>query len=393
VHILYVIDSLGSGGAQRQAVELAIELHRAHGVRAEFAVYRHDDFYGPLLREAGIPVQRIEKSGKYDLRFPWRLRRWVREQRPDVVHAFLLLPSLWARLAVRGLGDADRPPLIASERGSLIAETRVGAALQRFVYGGSDAVTVNAVAAGHAIVRELGVPAARVRYLPNGIDLERWDREARGPCPFELEPGRFQLALVGGLRPEKNHRLVLEALERLGRERVANWRVWFVGGESFTAAFAQGVRDAIVRQGLDSVVRIAPPTPAIAALMRRLDAVLLPSAHEGFPNVALEAMASGVPVIASGVGDVPNMIESGRTGFVLERLSAECLAAAMAQLHDLGAAARRAIGARARADVEARFRMGAVAREYLALYGEVLEARAAGRSVSSRTGERPGFAP
>ena len=77
MHVAFVIDSLGSGGAQRQAVEVAVRLHRDSGARVSFAVYRDVGFFRPRLDDAGIAVHLLPKGGPLDLGFPRRLRAWV----------------------------------------------------------------------------------------------------------------------------------------------------------------------------------------------------------------------------------------------------------------------------------------------------------------------------
>jgi len=367
VHLVYAIDSLGSGGAQRQAVELAVHLKRGWNVRVVLAVYREMDFHGDRLRAAEIPVVRLPKAGQIDPRFPLRVRDWLREQRPGVVHAFLPMPSLWFSLGVC-LARRDRPAFVAGERSAVEGFSWPHDLARRVAYPLADAVTANSRAAAGALAGRLGIDAARVHYLPNGLDLEAWDAEAEEEPPLELEPERFHLALVGGMRPVKNHAVVLEALERLGPERTRGWRIWFIGGEAGEPDYATRMRAQIERRGLAEIVRVVPPVRRMAALMRRLDGVLLPSLHEGFPNVVLEAMASRVPVVASAVGDVPDMLESGRTGFVLERNEATCLAAALAELAALPPDRRAELGRRARDVVEQRYAMPVVAARYLELY-------------------------
>lgn len=371
MHLVYAIDSLISGGAQRQAVELAVRLCGERDLRVGFLVYREHDFFGGRLRGAGIPVARVPRRGRYDPGFPRRLRRWLRQSGADLVHAFLPWPSLWCTLAVRGMRPAERPRLIAAERSSLVATSLREAVLQRLVYRSSDAVTANAESVAEELHRKLGIARERIHYLPNGIDLDAWDRAARAEPPLALERDRFQLALIGGLRREKNHALVLAALARLPRERIARWRVWFIGDETGGRGDARRIRREIEERRLGDVVRIVPPTPRIAAVMARLDGVLLPSDFEGFPNAALEAMASRVAVIATPVGDVPNLIEDGVSGYLLPRLDAAALAEAMARLEVCGVAGRAALGERARARVADRFDMASVARRHLALYREI----------------------
>lgn len=368
MHLVYGIDHVGSGGAQRQVVELAAHLQGERHLRVSILAYGEQDFLAERLRTANVPIVVVRKRTKIDPGLPFRIRRWLRDQRADVVHAFMPWPAFWFYLAVRGMSPAERPRFIAAERSSLAAAPLLMRLGQSLSYRGSDAMTANSECEAAEIERRFGIARERIHYLPNGIDLAEWDRAASAECPLPLEQGAFNLALVGGLRPEKNHELVLAALDRLGPERTRGWRVWFIGPASGGRATARSIREQIARRGLGEMVRIEPSTPQIAAVISRLDGVLLPSDFEGFPNVALEAMASRVPVIATAVGDVPNLIEDGETGFLLPRLDVESLARAMQHLHDLGAERRAAIGTRARAVVERSYDMPDVARRYLALY-------------------------
>lgn len=375
MHLAYAIDNLGSGGAQRQSVELACHLRREAGVEVSFLVYRDLAFHAQRLREAGIPVFLLRKRGQLDPWFPVRVRQWLEGHPVDAIHAFLPMPCLWYFLGSRMLRKEVRPGFVAAERSAMEGASWPYDWARRLVYKHSDAVTVNAQRMVGELEAHLGVRRERIHFLPNGIDLAAWDLEASEPCPLELEAGRFHLALVGGLRREKNHSLVLDALEILGPEATRDWRVWFVGEETGEAGYAQGIRAEIERRDLAGRVRVVPPVRGIAALMSRLDGVLLPSAFEGFPNVVLEAMASRTPVIASSVGEVPNLIEHGRTGFLLDRADAKSLASALAALYALPGSARSALGARAREVVEARYAMAVVASRYLELYREVSRGR------------------
>jgi glycosyltransferase involved in cell wall biosynthesis len=145
-----------------------------------------------------------------------------------------------------------------------------------------------------------------------------------------------------------------------------------VGAETGGQSFAEAIQADIQRRGLGAVVRCVPPTKGIAALFRRLDGLVLPSRHEGFPNVLLEAMASRLPSIATRVGDVGSMLEDGATGFVVDPGDADGLARALVRLRAMSPAERAAMGKQARAVVEARYRMEQVAEQHLELYRRLL---------------------
>jgi glycosyltransferase involved in cell wall biosynthesis len=374
LHVLFLLDGLFPGGAQRQAVEIGRWLHDAAGLRVTFVVYHEGDFFGPRLAELGIPVLRLQKRQGFDPALVLRLRRVLREQAPDVMHAFLPPACLYGFLASRLIRHRERPSFVSAERSALRGAGSPGLAIERLVYPRSDAVTTNAACVAEEIRTRLHVDPRKVHYIPNGIDLAAWDRQAAQECPFELGPG-FHIALVGGLRAEKNHPVLLQALTQLTPAERAGLHVWFIGGEGGARDAAEGIREAIAREGLGEIVRMVPATTGIAAVMRRLDALVLPSAYEGFPNVLLEAMASQLPAIASRVGDVPSMLEEGCTGFGVAPGDAAALAAALRRLRALSPEARRRMGARGRAVVEERYRLDVVGEQLRALYEALHAAR------------------
>jgi glycosyltransferase involved in cell wall biosynthesis len=221
----------------------------------------------------------------------------------------------------------------------------------------------------------LGVPRERVHYLPNGIDLDAWDRARRAPCPIALEPGAFHVGCVGRLEPQKNHALLIEALGRIGAERLRDWRVWLVGGATGDPAYAARLLAEIERRGLAGVVRLVEPQREIAALLERFDLLVLPSRYEGFPNVLLEAMACGLPVVATAVGDVPNLLRSGEAGRMVAPGDADALARELVEMRARPEAERRRMGQAARAVVEERYRIETVAAQHLDFYARQLAAQ------------------
>jgi glycosyltransferase involved in cell wall biosynthesis len=377
VRLVLAIDHLGSGGAQRQLCEIAYHLHQHRGVHTHVLVYHDVDFFAERLREADVPVTCIRKRAKLDPTLPPRMARFFAREEPDVVHAFMLAPGLWSLLASRLLLHR-RPAFVAAERLDRIATNATQGALQRLLYGAADGVTVNAAPVLGDIQRRLGIPRERLFHVPNGIDLAAWDRACADPCPLELEKGVFHLALVGRLEPQKDHELLIQALARLGPDIVASWRVWLVGAASGEAAYVERIREAVRAHDLGEVVRFVPPLSDLAALVSRLDGLVLPSRYEGFPNVILEAMAARVPSVATRVGEVPYLLDDGRTGFTVPAGDAEALANALQRLAALGPCERRAMGERARAVVEERYTLATVADAYLDVYLHVSGARTRG---------------
>jgi glycosyltransferase involved in cell wall biosynthesis len=128
----------------------------------------------------------------------------------------------------------------------------------------------------------------------------------------------------------------------------------------------------IRERSLSSIIEILPPQRQIAAVLGKLDALVLPSTHEGFPNVVLEAMASGIPVLATRVGDVANLIDEGRSGFIVPVDDEITLSERLLELCQLGVQERRSMGARGRRIVEERFQLEPIATQYFNLYQELI---------------------
>ncbi len=368
MRITFVIDSLGSGGAQRQLVELAICLKVSGAAEPTVVQYYADDFFAGRLEDAGVPRIVVPRSKSLDIAFPLRLRRAIVRSRPDVVHAFLLTPAFWAWLALRGETGVT---FVAAERNSRIATSMTETLLQRWVYRHANAVTVNAEPVAEAIASRLAVPADRIHYLPNGIDVERWDASSQDPLPFDVSGDGVHLAMIGGLRPQKNHGLLLRALTRLDAATREKLSVWCVGDHTSGDAYARGIHDLAASLELGDTVRFRPATQALAPLLGRMDGLVLSSAWEGFPNVVLEAMTSSLPVIATRVGNVGALVLPGETGWLVEPEAEEEMAAAIKGLVGLRPERRREMGAVARAFVEERFSLAAVTAAHADFYAQV----------------------
>ncbi|MDJ0788665.1 MAG: glycosyltransferase [Myxococcota bacterium] len=373
--IVFAIDHLGPGGAQRQAVELAIALRHRLGVDARLVTYHPHDHYGERLAEAGVERELLPRRGRLDLRFPSRLADSYRRTGTDVVHAFMPGPALWSALAVRRMG-ADRPLLLAGERTGRLASERGKGLAEAVSYRLADAVTANARPMLDTLAKS-GIRRDRLHYLPNGIDVEAWDEASRRPCPVALDPAHWNLALVGSLHPQKNHETLIDALAAVPAERRQRWRLSCFGAATAGEAFAAGLRQRVAERGLADVVSFHDPVKDVPALMSRLSALVMPSRWEGFPNVLLEAMTSGLPSVVTPVGDVPSIIEPGETSLLVEDPEdVPALTRALIELDEMGPEARERMGRAARARVEERYRVEVVARQHLDLYRELLGRRA-----------------
>jgi glycosyltransferase involved in cell wall biosynthesis len=241
--------------------------------------------------------------------------RLHRRARFDLIDAHFVYPE---GLAAVLLGMVLRVPVVVTLRGMLplLMPFRLRRPQLRFALERAARIVAVAGSLKQDAVR-LGIPAERVRVIENGVDADLFRpldrREARRSLGLP-EEGPL-LVSVGTLAPRKGFHLVMEAMSRLA-DRFPDLRFAIVGGAGAEGAMEKGLRDIAARLGLaDRVVFAGPRQRAeLAAWYSAADAFVLASAHEGCPNVVLEALSCGTPVVATPVGNVPELVpaEAGR---------------------------------------------------------------------------------
>jgi len=237
-------------------------------------------------------------------------------------------------------------PLVITARGSdvnLIAQHRLPRRLMRWAAQRASAcVGVSAALAQR--LKDLGAPPSRVHVLRNGVDTERFTPQADARQALGVA-GEPLILSVGNLLPVKRHGLVIEALA-LVRQTHPGAALAIVGGGPLHAELTAQA----AALGLANAVRLVGPVPqaVLARWYAAADLLVLASSREGWPNVLLEAMACGTPVLASGVGGVPEIVTSPSVGafgtFNTPIELAEALSKALAQPFDREATRRHALG-------------------------------------------------
>lgn len=332
--VLVVIDTLRTGGAERLLVTFARRA-RGLGVRLTVATLRPPPPDGVLdaLTGAGTRVVVVPTRWRRSLADPRRpvtLRGLAAGH--DVVHTHLRTAHLLGVPAAR----AARRPVIATlhnvpSPGGGLRDRLEAATLRR-----ADVVTAvsSTVADGHR--RRLGfTPEVIANPVP---DLAR----GGGPAPVR-PPDRPLVVSVGRLHPQKGFDVLIDAVARLARDGRAPL-VWIMG----TGAEHRTLASRIGRAGLDGVIRLVGHRDDVPAVVAAADLFVLPSRWEGLPLALLEAVAVGTPVVATGVGEVPRLLDSG-SAWLVPPGDPESLARAVAEaLSDPGEAARRAARARDR---------------------------------------------
>lgn len=326
--ILCLIDSLGSGGAQRQLATLAAGFKkRGHEVR--FLTYLKDDHFLPLLKSAGISRNVIPKCS-YGQRL-FAIRRVLRKSWQDVVLAFLEGPCLYAELA--------RIPrqnwgLVAGERLAAPKITGVAGRWLRQAHRFADAVITNSHT--NRIMLESSLPFLKPKLatIYNIVDPGLLRTPLATPiAEGQIRTNALKIVVAASYQEKKNMLGVAKALLCL-RQCKSHSKVvvdWFGSMPSDRTAFDNAER-FICENGLGNLIRLFPPTEDIAREFSQSDAVGLFSFYEGLPNAVCEGMACGKPILLSNVCDAGKLVVDGKNGFLCDPFSPESIAHAINRL-------------------------------------------------------------
>ncbi|HZT88892.1 MAG TPA: glycosyltransferase [Stellaceae bacterium] len=366
--VMHIITGLDIGGAERMLAQLAVRADRGRLSQVVVSMMG-EGAIGRRLAGSGVTVETLGmRRGMPDPRGLARLFRILHRYRPDIVQTWLYHADFLG-LVARQLGAAPR--LLWNVRCS----ESVGAAWVRSVLARCsrmpDAVVVNSLV-GQRYHQRLGYRPRRWAHIPNGFDTAvlRPDPKARRRLRAELRLDDDMLAIGMPARyhPMKDHATFLAAAALLARRR-GDIRFLLIG-EGIDAS-NRPLNAAIAAHGLADCVRLLGARADMACLYNALDVVTLSSAFgEGFPNVLGEAMACGVPCVATQSGDARALV--GDAGLVVPPRDAAALAQAWERLSTLGPDERRALGKRGRERIMRDYELSVIVGRYEGLYDEIL---------------------
>ena len=335
VRVMIVIHGLETGGAEMMVLHLARELSRAgHPVRV-VSLHGDDTDVAGLMRRAGVDVVALNKAGGPDPRTVLRLRAQMRDFSPAVVHTHLpvleyVLPAV--RLYGRRVKVIHTVHNIAREE----TRHRVLREVNRRAFShGVVPVALNEEVKS-SICREYALPPSAVPVVGNGIDLDAF----RGPQRRGLRGAGARLLCVARLAPAKNHALLLRTVARL-RESGRDVSLTLVGDGPLRGALEERAREL----GISERVRFAGRRTDTAAFYRDCDLFVLLSDYEGMPMSIIEAMASGLPVVATRAGGVAELVDDGVNGALVEADAAAAAGVIAAICDDPALYARLSAGA------------------------------------------------
>lgn len=383
--VAHIIYALSTGGLENGLVNI---INRSPPDR-----YRHvviclttaDEFVQRFTAK-DVQVIALGKRPGYDMRCYRRLRRLLRELRPDIIHS-RNMAALEAQLCGIGLPNVKR---VHGEHGREVNDIDGSnwkyLLFRKFMRLFVDRYIAVSRDLENWLISTVGVSASKVRQIYNGVDHREFVPQSVKPSALLPQQWRdldgiVVVGTVGRLTPVKDQQLLLRAVATLRRDHPGlgnRLRLLVVGDGPLYPALSRMVDEL----ALQDVAWLAGDRNDVALLLHVMDIFVLPSLGEGISNTVLEAMASGLPVIATAVGGNVELVEEGFNGRLIPSGNCQALAGAMAYLIT-ESEERARLGANARARVCQRFNWSRTVNDYLSVYDELL-GRSTGPSVEPR---------
>jgi glycosyltransferase involved in cell wall biosynthesis len=347
VPLALVMTSFDPGGTERQMIELVKRINRRRWT-IHLACFHAR---GAWLERAAANAASLTEFPITSFRHASTIRqarafgRWCRDLGVTIVHAADPYANVFALPAAAA---ADVPVRLGSRRDINPGKTLGQIALQRAAYACAHRVIANSRAAFNRLRAE-GVSPRKITIIPNGVDTDTFRING---CVRDADAGlpqckRRRVLMVANLRPEKGHDTLIDAASAVLR---------IFPDATFTIAGDGTERDRLeayaAQRGVSGAFSWLGHCDDVAAVVATSDIFVLPSRTEAFPNALLEAMAAGLPCVATRVGGIPEIISDGRTGLLIRVGDSSDLAGALCRLMsdatlfaNLGAAASQEVAA------------------------------------------------
>ncbi|AJH15304.1 glycosyltransferase family 4 protein [Myroides profundi] len=324
--LLFFIDELGSGGAQRQMVNLALEF-KDLGHSITFLTYRRSDFYEKVLIERDIEVINIPEEGGYFNRLQ-RCRKIIRTGQYDSVLAFLEGPCFIAEVASF---PSRKWKLVVGERSANPAiMTSIKQKLYRILHFRADHVIANSQCNINMVLQvNPFLKKNKCGVIYNLYDLSKF--EVNEDYVYKKD-NKIHIVIPANLRYWKNLEGLVEGVNLLSDSEKKQLKIAWYGHEFEIDDSKKKAVEKIKKYQLEDVFTFYPPTKEILPIMSNADAVGLFSHFEGLSNTICEAMALGKPIITTKVSDNEVFIKDKETGFLCESKDFDSIARALSAL-------------------------------------------------------------
>jgi len=359
IRILHLTTDSRIGGTEKNIISLVTRLHKDRYENIVVALMSGGEMV-ERLRGSGIEVECLGMRNKFDLPAVFKLFRILREKKVDILHTYLFHANILGRIMGR---LAKVPVIISSIR--VMEKRRYHLWLDRLTNGMVDVETCVCEAVREYTLEKAGIRPDKLVTIANGIDIGEYnlgmnlEEEKR---KLSIESNYPVLGVVGRLHEQKGHVYLLEAMAVI-LEKYPKAVLLIVGD----GHLKRKLEEACFKLHINEAVKFLGLRKDIKNLMALMDVFILPSLWEGMPNVILEAMVLGKPIVATRVGGAEELIEDGVTGLLVPPFDEGALAKAIIDIltrEDKG----RELGETAKGEVERKFPLEAMVRKTEKLY-------------------------
>ncbi len=357
--VFHIIDRLPPDGAERLLVDVL--KNRSKTIEYQVICLVSGGELANDLHHMGIGLKIFAKKRGLDFKLLWSLTRYLRQQKPDVVHTHLFTADSWGRLAAR---LASVPKIFSTAHSVNAWKKGYHHKMDKLFSLFSDKIIACAPVVAQSLQTDSHIHPDKIITISNGIDLQRFSNVQ----PVDLSPWHpskktVTLAIIGRLHPAKGQLAVLpmmQAYQNMGLD----FHLLLVG----EGALASQISAEIERLNLKKHVSLLGQRADVPQLLAAIDVLLMPSQWEGLPMALLEAMAMGKAVVAYAVGGIADVIQDNQNGFLVAAQDQQALTQKTHRLL-VDAGLRHRLGAAAKTTVLENYNAAQVAKQYEALYG------------------------
>jgi glycosyltransferase involved in cell wall biosynthesis len=371
-HVLLVVDLLEKtlGGGERMVVKLA-SLLPLYGYRVSILAFSVDP-ESAAFESSNCPIYLLPLDSTYNLnavRAAFDLRRFLREQRVQIVQTFFESSDLWAGFVTKTMSKAK---LIWSRRDMGILRTGKHHMAYRLMAGVPDVVFAVSEQVRRHCIEVDRIDAARIHTIYNGLNLADWDT---GSSPHKSSD-KFVITTAGNIRRVKGHDLFIKAAASVRRQfPEASFSIAGIILDPVYFAELQALVDDL---DLNGHFHFAGGLTDLRKHLATADVFVLPSRSEGFSNAIVEAMAASLPVVATNVGGNAEAVQDGVNGFIVPPEDSEALAAAIIHLLEDPAQAKK-MGSAGKGLALEKFTVEAMMNQIVGAYGNLLDGKPSSR--------------
>jgi glycosyltransferase involved in cell wall biosynthesis len=364
--ILYLTTTSLLSGAEKQLYELAKGIDKK---RCEIMVCTvRDNLEGQLLnklKEDDIKTECLEVSKKWEIWKLFKLIKVIKSFQPDILQSFLFFDNILARVFGKICGA---PIIISGQRNVETHRSRLRNFLDKITLPLADYVVSNSKAGKEILVEREKVSEAKIKVIYNGIDVKSQKNSEK----YAEKRGNLNIGFVGSLTKQKGVDCLLKAVKILRftqNDKWANINLTIIGDGPEREKLEKTAKELDIEKHVSFLGR----KESVYNHMKDFDVFVLPSLWEGMPNVILEAIMQEVPVVATNVGGIPEIITNGKDGFLVEAKNTEALAEKIEYVLSLPEEERKKIEENAKKIVEEKFSIEKMIKEYENLYREILK--------------------